>query len=83
MLLSDNPAELPGGIGDANNVRLANGVFNGGPDYSKGVATSIPTGLAALASGKPRTTYFAEATTGVPDPGTWAATSMGGAIAFR
>jgi hypothetical protein len=82
VLLSDNPAELPGGAADANNIRLANGQFGGGPNYTSGVATSIPTGLAALASGKPRTTYFAEATTGVPDPGTWAATSMGGAYSL-
>jgi hypothetical protein len=75
VLLSDNPAELPGGSADASNVRLANGQFNGGPNYSDGVATSIPTGLAALASGKPRMTYFAEASTGVPDPGTWVATA--------
>ncbi len=82
VMLTDDPAELPGGAADASNVRLANGLFNGGPDYSKGVAASIPTGLAALASGKPRTTYFAEGATGVPDPGTWVATTMGGAYSL-
>ena len=59
VLLSDDPAELPGGTADANNIRLANGQFNSGPNYSNGVAASTPT-LAALASGKPRMTYFAE-----------------------
>jgi len=68
VLLTDNPAELPGGAANVNNVRLANGLFNGGPDYSKGVAASIPTGLGALASGKPRMTYFAEGSTAIPDP---------------
>jgi hypothetical protein len=72
VLLSDNPTELPGGTADANNVRLANGQFNSAPNYSNGVAASTPT-LAALASGKPRMTYFAEASTGIPDPGTWVA----------
>jgi hypothetical protein len=81
VLLSDNPAELPGGTGDANNVRLANGQFNGGPNYTTGVAASTPT-LAALASGKPRMTYFAEGSTAVPDPGTWASTSMSGAYSL-
>jgi hypothetical protein len=78
VLLSDDPAELPGGTADANNIRLANGTFNSGPNYNNGVATSIPTGLAALTSGKPRMTYFAEGTTAVPDPGTWVSTAMSG-----
>ncbi len=73
VLLSDNPAELPGGTADANNIRLANGTFNSGPNYNNGVAASIPTGLAALASGKPRMTYFAEGSTAIPDPGNWVA----------
>ena len=80
VLLSNDPAELTGGAADHENVRLANGQFNGGPNYTKGVAASIPTGLAALASGQPRTTYFAEASTAVPDPTTWVAnTSMSAA----
>jgi hypothetical protein len=76
VLLVNDPAELTGGAADVQNVRLANGQFNAGPDYTKGVAASIPTGLAALASGQPRMTYFAEASTSVPDPATWVATSM-------
>ncbi|MGA9040536.1 MAG: hypothetical protein WB421_08380 [Terriglobales bacterium] len=81
VLLSDDPAELPGGSADANNIRLANGQFNSGPNYSNGVAASTPT-LPALASGKPYMTYFAEGTTGVPDPGTWVATSMSAAYSL-
>jgi hypothetical protein len=68
VLLSDDPAELSaGGAADVQNVRLANGQFNGGPNYTTGVAASTPT-LAALASGKPRMTYFAEGSTAIPDP---------------
>ena len=38
VLLSDNPAELPGGAGDAQNIRLANLQTSGGtPDYTNGV----------------------------------------------
>jgi hypothetical protein len=69
VLLTDDPAELPGGAGDANNIRLANGQFNAGPDYTRGVQASTPV-LGALASGRPRTTYFAEASTAIPDPNT-------------
>ena len=55
VLLSDNPAELPGGAGDPANIRLSNGT-NAGPDYSKGVPVPI--------AGQPTwTTYFAEGTT--------------------
>ena len=36
--LSDNPAELPGGAGDAQNIRLANVKTSGAaPDYTNGV----------------------------------------------
>jgi hypothetical protein len=74
VLLSDDPAELPGGTGDASNIRLANVQTSASaPNYANGVPASTPT-LAALASGRPRTTYFAEASTGIPDPGTWVAT---------
>ncbi len=62
ILLSDTPADLPGGVGDANNIRLAN-VGN----YATGVQTSVPVGLAALPGGHHYTTYFAAASTGVPD----------------
>jgi hypothetical protein len=38
VLLSDDPSELPGGAGDAQNIRLANLQTSGGaPDYSNGV----------------------------------------------
>ena len=57
MLLSDDPAELPGGSTDANNIRLAN-VNRNGVDYSNGV----PVPGAA-------NTYFAEGTTASPGPG--------------
>ncbi|HEX4426072.1 MAG TPA: hypothetical protein VH079_11780 [Terriglobales bacterium] len=67
VMLTDDPAELPGGAGDANNVRLANGQFNASPDYTRGVRAGTPV-LAALASGQLRTTYFAEASTAIPDP---------------
>ncbi len=54
VLLSDDPADLPGGAADANNIRLANFV-NPGVDYSRGVPL---TGGAATTR-----TYFAEGTT--------------------
>jgi hypothetical protein len=51
VLLSDNPAELPGGAGDPQNIRLANVQTSAAaPDYSNGVPVA---GLA----GK---TFFAE-----------------------
>ena len=38
VLLSDNPAELPGGAGDGQNIRLANVKTSGAaPDYTSGV----------------------------------------------
>ncbi len=38
VLLSDDPAELPGGAGDAQNIRLANVKTSGAaPDYTTGV----------------------------------------------
>ena len=63
VLLSDDPAELPGGAGDANNVRLAN--VPGSNQY--GVPTSIPGGLPALAAGSTYNTYFAASTQALPD----------------
>ncbi len=51
VLLSDNPAELPGGAGDPQNIRLANVQTSGAaPDYTNGV----PIG------GLGGNTYFAE-----------------------
>ena len=52
VLLTDDPAELPGGAGDPQNIRLANYANPGGPDYSNGVTVG---GVGA--------TYFAEGTT--------------------
>ncbi len=71
VLLADDPSELPGGINDPQNIRLANGKYNNGPDYSKGVPASVPTGLPVLASGGAYTTYFAEGSTAIPDPAGW------------
>jgi hypothetical protein len=68
VLLSDTPADLPGGVGDANNIRLANIV---GGTYPYGVASSVPAGLPALASGGSYNTYFAAGTTAYPDSSTW------------
>ncbi|MGZ4820352.1 MAG: hypothetical protein ACXVZM_02020 [Terriglobales bacterium] len=56
VLLSDDPAELPGGAGDPQNIRLANvQTAAGAPDYTNGV----PVPGAA-------NTYFAEGTTAGP-----------------
>ncbi|HKW19441.1 MAG TPA: hypothetical protein VJO35_18170 [Terriglobales bacterium] len=77
ILLSDDPNELPcnnpsvappcGGSADPQNVRLANGNYNG-VDYTKGVPQ---TSLAALADGGTPTVYFATANTGIADPEYW------------
>jgi len=72
VLLSDDPAELPGGASDANNIRLANVQTNSSaPDYSKGVPAAVPSSYGALSSGKPYMTYFAEASTATQDPSGW------------
>lgn len=57
VLISDDPAELPKGANDPDNIRLANFV-NPGPDYSRGVP---------LTGGGTKTTYFAEGSTAVKD----------------
>jgi len=52
VLLTDDPAELPGGAGDSQNIRLANLQTNGAaPDYTNGVPV---VGVAG-------NTFFAEA----------------------
>ncbi len=72
VLLADDPAELPGGAGDPQNIRLANvQTFAGAPDYSNGVPTSFASNMQALAGGKSYVTYFAEASTNVQDPSVW------------
>jgi hypothetical protein len=63
VLLSDTPADLPGGVADLQNIRLA----NVGP-YPVGVP--IPT-LGLLADGGTRNTYFASGTTAYPNPAAW------------
>jgi hypothetical protein len=62
VLLSDDPAELPGGASDVNNVRLANVAPN-----QYGIATSVQAGLPTLGSGFSYVTYFAEASNAFPD----------------
>ena len=72
VLLSDDPADLPGGAADTNNIRLAN--YNdpdNGVDYSHGVAASVPAGFPVLASGGTYNTYFATASSGIADPSNW------------
>jgi Tfp pilus assembly protein PilX len=71
ILLSDTPADLPGGVADPQNIRLANGQFAGGPNYFTGVPTIVPASMPSLGAGHSYTTYFATATTGVADPSTY------------
>ncbi len=74
VMLSDNPAELSAlGAADPQNVRLAN--FNdaaNGVNYQYGVPATPVAGLPALGTGGTYNTYFATATTAVPNPTTWA-----------
>ena len=70
VLLSDDPAELPGGAADVNNVRLAN-VTGASPSNPYGIATSVPAALTAafpLAAGSSYVTYFAAASNAIPVP---------------
>jgi Tfp pilus assembly protein PilX len=69
VLLTDDPAELPGGASDANNVRLAN-IGGATPSNQYGIPITnpvTPTGLAVLASGSTYNMYFAAATDAIPD----------------
>ena len=75
VLLSDTPADLPGGVGDVNNIRLANPNV-AGATYQYGVPASVPAGLPALASGGTYNTYFAAGTTAYPDTSTWTNASL-------
>ena len=85
VLLSDDPAELPGGASDSNNVRLANIPANSagsGAYLPYGIATSTaPTGTATLPTPASGTynTYFATASNGVPS-GTCTATATSGGV---
>ena len=74
VLLSDDPAELPGGAGDAENVRLAN--VAGSNQF--GIATSYPAGLPALGLGASYNTYFAVGSTAIPDNSTCTSSSPAG-----
>jgi Tfp pilus assembly protein PilX len=74
VLLSDNPADLPGGAGDVNNVRLAN--VAGSNQF--GIAASAPGGLPVLAAGNSYNTYFAQGSSAIPDISTCTAASAGG-----
>jgi len=73
VMLSDDPAELSAlGAADADNIRLAN--FNdvaNGVNYQYGVPATPIAGLPALGTGGTYNTYFATASTGVPNPTTW------------
>ena len=78
VLLSDDPAELPGGATDANNVRLANitqtvATATGGtasnPYGIQLTAGSYPNGLPAAGAGNTYNQYFAAASNEVPYPG--------------
>jgi len=76
IFLSDDPADLPGGATDPQNIRLANvQTMAGAPDYSNGVPTSVPSSLPGLASGSVYRTYFAEASTAVEDSSQWSGSS--------
>jgi len=80
VLLSDSPDELPCGnpsgppapgcgSADAQNVRLANGQFAAGPNYTFGVQTSYvkTAGMPNLAAGDSYVTYFATASSLIPN----------------
>src|SRR6202050_903396 len=69
VLLSDDPADLPGGASDTNNVRLANIPPNAaGSNYNLpyGIATSFPSTFPALAGGSTYNMYFAAASNAIP-----------------
>lgn len=79
VLLADRADELPGGINDPDNVRLAN-VNNAstGVNYSLGVPTNqagYPAMYPGLPAGHAYTTYFATASVDIPNPGTQTSTS--------
>ncbi len=69
VLLSDDPADLPGGVADPANIRLANvQTVAGAPDYTRGVPVPVPATYPSLGLGVTYNSYFAEASTAVPDP---------------
>jgi len=74
VLLADRADELPGGLADPDNIRLANfNNPNSGINYSGGVPTNQSGNTAlypTLAAGHGYTTYFATASVDLPNPGT-------------
>ena len=69
VFLSDRPENLPGGATDLDNVRLANVTNpNTGINYTLGVPASTPAGLPSLGAGVTYNTYFATASSGIPNP---------------
>jgi hypothetical protein len=70
VLLSDNPAELPGGTGDPQNIRLANVQTSGAaPDYTNGVPVAGLVGNTYFAEGIITTDTKANVTTTRVGPG--------------
>jgi hypothetical protein len=70
VLLNDNPAELPGGAGDPQNIRLANVQTSGGsPDYRNGVPVAGLVGNTFFAEGVKVTDTTAGVTTTRVGPG--------------
>jgi hypothetical protein len=70
VLLSDDPAELPGGASDTNNVRLAN-VTGATPSNAYGITMTsgnYPSSLAAPPANNKYNLYFAAASNAVPLP---------------
>jgi hypothetical protein len=68
VLLSDDPADLPGGAGNANNVRLANvGAFQNGVPAPVSGAAFPGNVVPALPPGSSYNTYFAASTQALPD----------------
>ena len=84
VLLADTPNDLPHpgyatGAADPNNIRLANGQWAAGPNYTNGVPTSFVKSGAMPAlpgAGDQYTTFFATASTLVPTPVSPAAVSL-------
>jgi len=76
VLLTDDPAELPGGAADTtNNIRLVNYANLSGTSWNVfGIPTSVPTTMPALPAGQSYTTMFALGFTYIPDPSQCAGT---------
>lgn len=77
VLLTDDPAELPGGAADTtNNIRLANVAGTNG--NVNGIPTSVPTGMPVLPAGQTYTTMFAMGFTYIADPSSCLGTNCTG-----